>query len=73
MTFTFNVSVFYVHYQEIISSHCPNYPLCFLLPHCGNAEGSAAKSLTSCQVFNSCLRVASGGWKHYFHRLKKKN
>lgn len=26
-------------------------------------------SLTSCQVFNLCLEVASGGWKCYSHQL----
>lgn len=26
-------------------------------------------SLTSCQIFNSCFEVVSGGWKHYFRRL----
>lgn len=30
-------------------------------------------SLTSCQIFNSCLKAVSGGWEHYFHRLKEQN
>lgn len=28
---------------------------------------------TSCQIFNSCWKVASGSWKHHFHRLKEWN
>lgn len=30
-------------------------------------------SLASCQIFNSCLKVVSAGWQHYFHRLREQN
>lgn len=30
-------------------------------------------SLTSSQIFNSCLKVVSGGWKYYFHQRKERN